>query len=108
MGALKIDNNNSVSTGGAVKILKEKLKLFNSYFDKICKIQSTWVIFDEQIRKELKVAVAGNLSPAYRNFIGRLQSIPDFGKHVERHIKYSVEDIEARINELFQGSAGKK
>ncbi|GAA0138578.1 membrane traffic protein [Lithospermum erythrorhizon] len=107
LGALKIDNN-SVSPGGSSKILKEKLKLFNSYFEEICKTQSTWVIFDEQMKEELKIAVAGNLSPAYRNFIARLQSIPDSGKHTERHIKYNEEDIEARINQLFQGSVGKK
>ncbi|KAL3361188.1 hypothetical protein AABB24_014206 [Solanum stoloniferum] len=104
-GVLKIDNN-AMSPTGASRSLKEKLKLFNSYFEEICKTQSTWIIFDEQLKEELRNSVAGSLSPAYRNFIGRLQSNNDSGRYAERHIKFSVEDLEARIFELFQGSSG--
>nr|XP_016484220.1 PREDICTED: exocyst complex component EXO70B1 [Nicotiana tabacum] len=105
LAALKIDNN-AMSPTGASRSLKEKLKLFNSYFEEICKTQSTWIIFDEQLKEDLKNSVAGILSPAYRNFVGRLQSSHDTGRHVERHIKFSVEDVEARITELFQGNNG--
>lgn len=105
-GVLKIDNNAMSSPTGASRSLKEKLKLFNSYFEEICKTQSTWIIFDEQLKEELRISVAGALSPAYRNFIGRLQSNNDSSRHTERHIKFSVEDLEARISELFQGSSG--
>ncbi|PIM97417.1 Exocyst component protein [Handroanthus impetiginosus] len=100
LGVLKVDNN-SLSPNGASKNLKEKLKLFNSYFEEICKTQSSWVIFDDQLREELRISVSGTLSPAYRNFIGRLQIFLDIGKHV----RYSVEDIEARVMELFKGTA---
>lgn len=105
-GVLKIDN--SMSPSQAPKTLKDKLKLFNSYFEEICKTQTTWVVFDEQLREELRISVTGTLSPAYRNFIGKVYNIPDFGKHTEKHIRYSVEDLEARINELFQGNGGRK
>nr|GMD25314.1 exocyst complex component EXO70B1 [Ipomoea batatas] len=105
-GVLKMDN--SMSPSQASKTLKDKLKLFNSYFDEICKNQTTWVVFDEQLREELRISVTGTLSPAYRNFIGRVYNIPDFGKHTEKHIRYSVEDLEARINELFQGNGSRK
>lgn len=105
---LKIDHD-YVSSNGASKTLREKLKLFNTYFDEICKIQSSWVIFDEQLKEELKISVSGNLSPAYRNFIGRLHALADVGKHADRHIRYSVEDIEARITELYRGTgSGRK
>lgn len=105
LGALKIDNS-SLSTNGASKTLKEKLKLFNSYFEETYRTQSTWVIFDDQLREELRISVARNLSPAYRNFIGRLQCSPEFGKLADRHIKYSVEELEARVSELFCGNSG--
>ncbi|XP_009594732.1 exocyst complex component EXO70B1 [Nicotiana tomentosiformis] len=105
LGALKIDNN-AMSPTGASRSLKEKLKLFNSYFEEICKTQSNWVIFDEQLKEDLRNSVAGILSPAYRNFVGRLQSSHDAGRHAERHVKFSVEDLEARITELFQGNNG--
>ncbi|KAL2470946.1 Exocyst complex component EXO70B1 [Abeliophyllum distichum] len=107
LGVLKVENN-SMSPNGASKSLTDKLKLFYSYFEGICKTQSSWVIFDEQSRDELRSSVLGTLSPAYRNFIGRLQNAPDFGKYADRHIKYGVDDIEARINELFQGSGSSR
>ncbi|KAJ4725486.1 Exocyst subunit Exo70 family protein [Melia azedarach] len=105
LGVLKIDNSTSGPTGAAAsRSMKEKIKLFNSYFDEICKTQSTWIVFDEQLREELKISVTKILLPAYGNFIGKLQITPDIGKHSERLIKYSVDDVEARINELFQGT----
>ncbi|KAJ8561484.1 hypothetical protein K7X08_033961 [Anisodus acutangulus] len=104
LGVLKIDNN----TMSPTRSLKEKLKLFNSYFEEICKTQSTWIIFDEQLKEDLRISVAGTLTPAYRNFIGRLQSNHDSGRHAERHIKFSVEDLAARITDLFQGNSGRK
>ncbi|XP_027159445.1 exocyst complex component EXO70B1-like [Coffea eugenioides] len=105
LGVLKIDNSAS-SPNGASKSLKEKLKLFNTYFEETCRVQSSWVIFDDQLRDELRESVAGNLLPAYRSFLGRLRSSLEFGKHADRHIKYSDEDMEARINDLFNGNGG--
>uniref|UniRef100_A0A5B7A0A4 Exocyst subunit Exo70 family protein n=1 Tax=Davidia involucrata TaxID=16924 RepID=A0A5B7A0A4_DAVIN len=105
-GVLKLDNSHLASNVVASNALKEKLKLFNTYFEETCKTQSTWVIFDEQLREELRISVARNLSPAYSNFLGRLQTFPDVGKLTEKHIRYNVEDLEVRINELFQGSGG--
>ncbi|KAL2238397.1 UNVERIFIED_CONTAM: Exocyst complex component EXO70B1 [Sesamum indicum] len=104
LGVLKVDSN-STSPSAASKSLKEKLKLFNSYFEDICKTQSSWVIFDEQLREELRISVSGTLLPAYRSFIGRLQAAPDIEKHMDRHVRYSTEDIETRISMLFQGAS---
>ncbi|KAG8371534.1 hypothetical protein BUALT_Bualt13G0097900 [Buddleja alternifolia] len=58
LGVLKVDNN-STSPNGASKNLREKLKLFNSYFEEICKTQSSWIIFDEQLRDELRIQFQG-------------------------------------------------
>ncbi|CAI9776494.1 unnamed protein product [Fraxinus pennsylvanica] len=107
LGVLKVDNN-FMSPNGTSKSLIEKLMFFYSYFEEICKTQSSWVIFDEQFRDELRISVSGTVSPAYRNFIGRLQNSPDFGKYGDRHIEYGVKDIEARISELFQGSGSSR
>ncbi|KAJ9543509.1 hypothetical protein OSB04_023216 [Centaurea solstitialis] len=101
---LKLDNTN-LSSNLASRSLKEKLKQFNSQFEEICRAQSTWVIFDDQLRDELKVSVAGNLVPAYRNFLGRFNNLQDIGKYADKHVKFTVEDVEARIDDLFQGTA---
>ncbi|KAL8525806.1 hypothetical protein ACS0TY_015157 [Phlomoides rotata] len=104
LGVLKVDSN-STSPSRTPKNLKEKLRSFNSYFDEICKIQISWVIFDDQLRDEVRASISGTLIPAYRSFIGRLQSAPDIGKNADRYIRYSVEDVEARIGQLFQGTS---
>ncbi|GMH12333.1 hypothetical protein Nepgr_014174 [Nepenthes gracilis] len=109
LGVLKSDSGSLASNTAAPKLLKDRLKLFNTYFEEICKTQSTWVIFDDQLREELKISVTENMLPAYRSFLGRFQASPEAGRNADKYIKYTVEDVEARINnELFQGVSGKK
>ncbi|KAG6519667.1 exocyst complex component EXO70B1-like [Zingiber officinale] len=91
------------SSAAAVKALRERLRVFNNYLEDIWRVQSEWVVTHDQLRTELRVAVAALVLPAYRNFIGRLRATADSGKLADRYIKYSVEDVEARINELFEG-----
>ncbi|XP_071719981.1 exocyst complex component EXO70B1-like [Rutidosis leptorrhynchoides] len=104
VNTLKLDNSN-LSSNVASKGLKDKLKVFNSQFDEICRTQSTWAIFDDQLREELKISVAGTLLPAYRNFLGRFHHLQDIGKYADKHVKFSIEDVEARIDDLFQATA---
>ncbi|KAK9727307.1 hypothetical protein RND81_05G272700 [Saponaria officinalis] len=110
VGILKVENGGTSLGGGAnVKPLKERLKVFNSHFEEVLKVQSAWVVFDERLREELKISVTATLLPAYRNFIGRFHNSAEAGRNPEKHIKYSVEDVEARINnELFLGNAGSR
>ncbi|KAG2310872.1 hypothetical protein Bca4012_025377 [Brassica carinata] len=105
LGLLKVDNT-AAGMNGLGKTMKEKLKHFNIQFDETCKVHSTWVVFDEQLREELRISLARLLLPAYGNFIGRFQNLGDLGKgkNADKYIKYGVEDIEACINELFKGS----
>ncbi|XP_022752924.1 exocyst complex component EXO70B1-like [Durio zibethinus] len=105
LGTLKLDNS-SLASNAIAKSMKEKIKSFNSQFEEVRKTQSTWVVFDEQLREELRISVSRLLLPAYRNFIGRLQCIPEIGRNADRLIRYGPEDIEARINELFEGGSG--
>ncbi|XAR60790.1 hypothetical protein NMG60_11034303 [Bertholletia excelsa] len=105
LAILKVDNSTLSSSSGGSRALREKLKLFNIQFEEICKTQSTWVVFDDQLREELRISVGNNMSQAYRSFLGRVQLIPDNGKH-EKYVRYSMEDLQARINELFQGNSG--
>ncbi|CAN6841282.1 unnamed protein product [Brassica oleracea] len=106
LGLLKVDNT-AAGMNGLGKNMKEKLKQFNVQFDETCKVHSTWVVFDEQLREELRISLARLLLPAYGNFVGRFQNLGDLGKgkNADKYIKYGVEDIEACINELFKGSA---
>ncbi|KAL8225116.1 hypothetical protein R6Q57_017672 [Mikania cordata] len=102
--ALKLDNNN-LSPNVASKAMKEKLKMFNSQFEEICRTQSAWAIFDEKLKEELKHSVGAALLPAYRSFLARFNNIQDIAKYAEKHVKFDIEDVEARIDGLFQGTA---
>ncbi|KAL6203505.1 hypothetical protein ACLB2K_027205 [Fragaria x ananassa] len=102
VGVLKLESG-SLAPNAAVKSMKEKLKLFNIYFDEICKNQTNWVIFDELLRDDLRISLVKIVLPAYQSFVGRFQNVPEIGRH-DKYIKYDAEDIEARINGLFQGS----
>ncbi|XP_061359933.1 exocyst complex component EXO70B1-like [Gastrolobium bilobum] len=103
LGFLKVENNNGSM---AAKPMKEKLKLFNLHFEEICRVQSQWFVFDEQLKEEIRISLEKILLPAYGSFIGRFQNVPDLGKHADKYIKFGVEDIEARLSDLFNGSSG--
>ncbi|XWS53392.1 hypothetical protein CRYUN_Cryun11dG0153600 [Craigia yunnanensis] len=105
LGMLKLDNS-SLASNAIAKSMKEKIRSFNSQFEEVCKTQSTWIVFDEQLREELRISVSRLLLPAYRTFVGRFQSIPEIGRNADRLSRYGPEDIEARINELFEGGGG--
>ncbi|XP_057953365.1 exocyst complex component EXO70B1-like [Malania oleifera] len=105
-GVLKIDTGSQASTIGSLRSMMEKLVFFNTSFEDICKFQSQCVIFDEQLREDLRNTVSENLLKAYQTFLGKLLSVSEPGKSVEKPVRhYSVEHVHARISEAFQGSA---
>ncbi|OIW16482.1 hypothetical protein TanjilG_32152 [Lupinus angustifolius] len=107
LGILKLDNSNgSMGANGFAKTIKEKMKLFNTQFEEICKVQCTWFVFDEQLREEIRISLEKILLPVYGNFIVRFRSVPELDKLGDKYIRYGTEDIEAKINELFQGTSG--
>ncbi|CAJ1970720.1 unnamed protein product [Sphenostylis stenocarpa] len=109
LGILKLDSNVSLPPNGLLaKSMKEKLKLFYSMFEDICKEQSSWFVCDEQLREEIRISLEKILLPAYGNFVARFANLSENGKHADKHIKYETEDIQARLNELFQGSSGSR
>lgn len=85
-------------------LLKERFKSFNAMFDEIHKTQSMWVVSDEQLQSELRVSIGAVVIPAYRSFLGRFQQYLDPGRQTEKYIKYGSEELEASIDELFDGT----
>jgi len=104
MGILKLDSTVSLPHDALAQSMKEKLKSFNTMFDYICKEQSSWFVFDEQLRKEIRISLEKILLPAYGNFIGRFENILEIGKHADGYRKYETEDIQTKLKELFQKS----
>lgn len=92
------------SSGVSKPVLKERFKNFNALFEELQKTQSTWIAADDQLQTELRISVAEMVIPAYRSFLGRFQHHLENDRHPERYIKYGSEEVEALINELFEGA----
>ncbi|KAJ1386259.1 WRKY domain [Sesbania bispinosa] len=99
---LDSNNNESVASNVAVESMKDKLNLFNLRFREVYSVQSTWLVFDKVLRKQIIVYVENMLLPAYANFIGRFHHV--LGEHADEYIEYGMSDIQDRLNHLFIGN----
>ncbi|KAI0503967.1 hypothetical protein KFK09_014914 [Dendrobium nobile] len=81
-------------------VMRERLKVFNVYFEETCRAQSGWVVADERLRAEMRMTAVGIVMPAYRRFLESYRGV-EGGKHGDRNVKHSAQEVEARINELF-------
>ncbi|WJX58358.1 hypothetical protein P8452_43823 [Trifolium repens] len=60
LGFLKLDKSGLVPPS-----MVEKLKSFNILFEEICKVQSLWFVFDEQLRDVIRISLKRDLLPVY-------------------------------------------
>jgi exocyst complex protein 7 len=80
-------------------LLKERLRSFYLAFEETYKTQTTWLIPDLQLREDLRISTSLKVIQAYRTFVGRHAS------HIsDKHIKYSADDLENFLLDLFEGS----
>ncbi|KAF7129310.1 hypothetical protein RHSIM_Rhsim10G0049200 [Rhododendron simsii] len=87
--------SNSVSR----TLLKERMQGFYVAFEEVYKIQTAWLIPDVQLREDLRVSTSVKVIQAYRTFLGRHCS-----NLSDKSIKYSAEDLESFLLDLFEGS----
>jgi exocyst complex protein 7 len=59
---------------------------------------------DVQLQEELRISIAEKMIPAYRSFLGRLRKYLESGRHSEMYIKYTPEDLETHLLDLFHGN----
>uniref|UniRef100_A0A2P2NI66 Exocyst subunit Exo70 family protein n=1 Tax=Rhizophora mucronata TaxID=61149 RepID=A0A2P2NI66_RHIMU len=89
----------SSSSGVSKVALRERMKTFNAMFDKVHRTQATWFVPDNQLREELRISINEKLIQAYRMFIGL------YCNHMKvNYIKYTAEDLENAVFDLFEGS----
>ncbi|KAF6171406.1 hypothetical protein GIB67_009547 [Kingdonia uniflora] len=91
--------SNSVSK----TLLKERFKSFNLAFEDVYKSQTSWLIPDSQLREDLRISLSLRVIQAYRMFMGRHANQLD-SRNSERYIKYSADDLENYLLDLFEGS----
>ncbi|KAI5665726.1 hypothetical protein M9H77_15579 [Catharanthus roseus] len=92
---LQNPGSNSISK----TLLKERLQTFYLAFEEVYKSQTGWSIPDCQLREDLRISTSLKVIQAYRTFVGRhINHISD------KHIKYSADDLESFLLDLFEGS----
>lgn len=90
---------NPGSSSVSKTLLKERLHHFYLAFEEVYKNQTSWLIPDSQLRDDLRISTSLKVIQAYRTFVGR---------HVnhlsEKNIKYSADELEDYLLDLFEGS----
>ncbi|RVW85643.1 Exocyst complex component EXO70E2 [Vitis vinifera] len=93
------EDGNSGSSSPWKMILKERCRGFSIAFEEVYKNQTAWSIPDPQLRDNLRILTSQKIIQAYRGFIGRnSENLSD------KHIKYSADDLENYVHNLFEGS----
>uniref|UniRef100_A0A0C9RZ14 Exocyst subunit Exo70 family protein n=1 Tax=Wollemia nobilis TaxID=56998 RepID=A0A0C9RZ14_9CONI len=95
----------SYSGGVSQQALKDRFKGFNFAFEEVMKSHAAWVVPDLQLRDDLLICIAEKLIPAYRSFLGRFRNRPESGRHSDTFIKYTAEELENFLLDLFKGSS---
>ncbi|KAF5460055.1 hypothetical protein F2P56_019953 [Juglans regia] len=99
------DEGIGVSSSNASKVtLKERFKNFNASFEDIYRVQTAWKVPDAQLREELRISISEKVIPAYRAFLGRFGNLVESGRHAGKYIKYTAEDLESFLLDLFEGT----
>ncbi|KAK9054582.1 hypothetical protein SSX86_025661 [Deinandra increscens subsp. villosa] len=100
---LKDEGIGGGSSSASKLILKERFKNFNACFEEIYRVQSLWRVSDAQLREELRISISEKVLPAYRSFVGRFGSQLDSGRHAGKYVKYTPDDLENYLSDLFEG-----
>ncbi|KAF3947545.1 hypothetical protein CMV_026337 [Castanea mollissima] len=85
-------------------VLKERFKNFNVCFEEIYRVQTAWKVPDAQLREEFRIFISEKVIPAYRSFMGRFGNQVESGRHAGKYIKYTADDLENYLLDLFEGS----
>ncbi|OEL16420.1 Exocyst complex component EXO70A1, partial [Dichanthelium oligosanthes] len=117
------------SSGVSRNMIKERFKSFNMQFEELHAKQSQWTIPDQELRDNLRLAVAEVLLPAYRSFINlfgyvmlvflanaiilfcnmtvllflTFRSLIQRGKNPHKYIKHSPEALDQLLSQFFKG-----
>lgn len=78
---------------------RERCKAFCLAFEEVYKCQTRWIIRDPQLRSDMQIATTQKVIHAYRTFLG-----VNLGSIGEKYIKYTADDMENYILDLFEGS----
>ncbi|KAG0626725.1 hypothetical protein M758_2G146700 [Ceratodon purpureus] len=85
--------------------LKERLKGFSLTFEDLYLRQTQWAIPDNELREAVRLQVQEIILPAYRSFLKRYSGLIEGKQSVNKYLKYSPDDLERMLNDLFEGKS---
>lgn len=83
--------------------LKERLKGFSLTFEELYMRQIQWTVPDNELREAVRLQAQEIILPAYRAFLKRYSGLIEGKQSVSKYLKYSPDDLERMLNELFEG-----
>lgn len=92
-------NDNPRSHSLSKTSYRESCKAFSIAFEEIYKSQTGWSIPDLELREGLQISTSQTVIHAYRTFLGRTSD-----KISDNDIKYTADDLEKYLFDLFEGS----
>lgn len=100
LSLLKDDGSqNSGSNSSLKNVLKERLRSFYVAFEEVYRNQTGWLVKDPQLQEDLRISTSLKVIQAYRTFVGRHSN-----EISDKYIKYTADDLENYILDLFSGS----
>ncbi|XP_059639425.1 exocyst complex component EXO70A1-like [Cornus florida] len=93
----------SLFSGVSKSPLKERLKTFNATFEEVQQTQARWVVPNIQLRKKLRLSILEELIPAYISCVKLFKNHIGSEDHLEKFIRYSVEDLNTAVSNFFVG-----
>eukprot|EP01018_Ginkgo_biloba_P038851 Gb_25723 [translate_table: standard] len=93
--------------GGARDLFKQRLRAFNTAFQKVYETHRSWVISDEELREGTFVKIVQALVPAYRNYTETFGHLVDQTVSGNRYFRYTPEQLEDMLADLFSEKSNK-
>lgn len=82
---------------------EESFKKFNTAFEEVYRKQTSWVVPDQKLQEEIKISIAKKLERVYRGFYEKNRAGLRRERGVEAVVRFSPDDMENYLSDLFFG-----
>ncbi|KAL8458733.1 hypothetical protein ACS0TY_036296 [Phlomoides rotata] len=92
-------NLGSFLSGSVLKyVLRQRFKAFNAKLKDVLRSQAAWSVPDVELREELRFSILQLIIPVFERHRSQIES----GKHPQNYIRFSADDLEKAVMNLFE------
>lgn len=88
-------------------LVKKRLKAFNEAFDDMYKMQSKWVVLENNLRERMRQLIVQAVVPIYRSYMQNYGPLVEQDASSSKYAKYTVQTLEKMLMSLFQPKPGR-